>query len=263
MLKFMQKSDTLAEAEYDGYTIKREYGERGYSFSYVTESCAEAVRKYAKKEEIPLVYTEVPRQALGALISKFRHADVDAEDASASTYRVTVKSELALLDEIPTVRCGEVSLGKIADEDISEYARLSREPSANEFWGYDYRLDNSEPSDEYFINEAKAELMRGTAISLAVRFKGTFIGEAVLFGFDLSGGAEIGIRLLSEWRSQGLGALALEALIQFAEKIGLVRLRAEVMCENAASVRLFSSFMDEVFCEGGRVYFELSAEEDE
>ena len=122
MLKFTPKSDTLATAECEGQIIKRVYGKRGYSFSYVTKRCAQAVREYAKREEIPLVYTEVPKEELGELLSKFRHADIDAEDASATTYRVAVKSELALLDKIPTASCGEVSLGEILDGDICEYA---------------------------------------------------------------------------------------------------------------------------------------------
>ena len=263
MLKFEPINESLAVAEYAGGRVNRIYDGRGYSFTYLSEECAEAVREYALREEIPLVFVGVPREALGALLSGYRHADIDAEDSGSLTYRVSLKSEISLISEFPTAECSGVVLGEILDKDIPDYARLSRETADLGVWGYDYREDIKEPSDEYFLSEARADFARGAAMSLAVRYEGKFIGEAVLYRFDLSGGADIAIRLLPEWRSRGLGSHALSALLSVAEDIGLVKLRAEVMHRNLPSIALFSSFMDEVGRDGERVYFELSAEEDE
>ena len=263
MLKFVPVNDKLAVAEYGGIAITRAYGESGYSFSYTTPEALSAVREYALKEEIPLVFFGVPKEELGGLLSNFLYADVTAEDKERTSYTVRVKSELDFLSEIPSAECLGVTLGEIEEADAAEYARLSRETVLSGLWGYDYREDTPDPEDSYFLSEARLDFERGAALSLAVRTEGSFIGEAVLYRFDLEGGAEIALRLLPEWRSRGLGSRALEALLSVAEDIGLSRLTAEVMLENAPSLALFSSFMDEVRRDSERVYFELIAEEDE
>lgn len=262
MISFNPITEELAVCEFDGGQMKRIYSNGEYSFSVDSIRAAEAVREYAIKEEIPLVYTDVAPELLGELLSKFRHADIDAQDAARSLYRVRVKSEAQLLSELPAVECGGVELSPILREDIPEYFRLSTDMDTNKYWSYDYREDNAEADGEYFFLEQLRDFERGAAITLAVRAEGKFIGEAALYGFDLAGGANIALRLLPEWRSRGFGSLALEAVFTLAEDIGLISLYAEVNRENLPSLALFSSYMDKVGERGETVLFALYAEEE-
>ena len=92
-----------------GCLIVRIYDGGEYLFSYpypLTESADESgaveeVSLYALREGLPLVFIDVPRESLPILLMGFRHADVDAEDETADTYRVTVKSECALIKKAP------------------------------------------------------------------------------------------------------------------------------------------------------------------
>ncbi len=259
MLKFKPISENLAVAEFNGALINRIYDGVGYSFSYAGDAAVEAVRAYARKEEIPLRFVGVPAAELGGLLARFRHADIDAEDPERSSYRVSPRSEAELLDGVPEAECGDVTLSALDERDIADYARLCRDRGTNKYWGYDYSEDNESPDDRYFFESALGELARGTAISLAVRRSGVFIGEAVLYSFDLEGGADIALRLLPEWRGMGFGSLALEGLLSVAESIGLTCLRARVLKDNGASLALFSAFMDKSGEDGESVSFVLSA----
>ena len=263
MLKFKSVDDNLATAEYGGKKIERIYSEDGYSFTYTDKDGALAVRDYAVREEIPLVYTDVPREALGELAGLYRHLVIDALDMDASVYRVAVQSECLLFGEIEEISSQQISLTEIYDGDAQEYARLSKDPEGLKYWGYDYRMDNPDPSDGYFLSEMRRERALGTALSSAIRLDGRFVGEVLLYGFDYEGGGEIAIRLLPEYRGKGLGGEALSLLLQLAEEMGLISLYAEAFCENEASVRLFSAYMDVYERTEDKVYFRLSAKEEE
>lgn len=263
MLAFKSETDDLAIAFYEGCPIKRIYKDGVYSFSYTSQSAIETLREYVRKEEIPLRLTGVPKDALGELLVRFRHADVDAEDTERSFYRVSIKSEAELIDAVPTVECDGVVLSALTPSDVADYARLCRDGDTNKYWGYDYKDDVPLPSDEYFYESAMQDFCRGSAISFAVRYSGSFIGEAVLYAFDLAGGAEIALRLLPEWCGRGLGSLSLEALLCAAEGLGLITLRASVNKKNTVSLGLFSAFMDKESESDDCVNFILRADEEE
>jgi len=262
MLVFEPLTECLAVAKLGDEEIKRIYSDKGYSFSVSTLAGCEAVREYTRREEIPLVLSELPASLLGELLATVRHADVDALDFERTVYRVAVKSEADLLCEVPSIEYEGVELTPIRREDIADYFRLATDGETNRYWSYDYREDNPDPDGEYFFSEQESDFARGVAITLAVRTDGCFIGEATLYGFDLAGGASIALRLLPEWRSRGYGGLALEALLNLAENIGLLKLFAEVKEENLPSLALFGSYMDELSREGGVVRFCISAEEE-
>ena len=215
------------------------------------------IRLYAIKEEIPLVFSDTPGECVGNLVSTFRYTEASAEDREASSYRVTVKSECSLLDEIPTLEYDELTLSAISDTDFADYATLCRDFEVNKYWGYDFSEDSSDPDDPYFLETAQSELSRGVAASFALRLDGEFIGEALLYAFDFLGGAECGFRILKEYQGRGLGKATLEALLNIAERIGLVELRATVMEQNTVSKCLISQYMDEVSRADGRIYYKL------
>lgn len=263
--QFTPDDDTEpAFSAYGGCILPRIYdGE--YLFAYpiaLTDSAdilgaVRAVADYTVREEIPLVFFDVPCEDVGALVSAFRHCDIDAEDIERSTYTVRVKSECAMLDEPPSSEYDGITLDAIGDADLGYYGYLCSDPDTNRFWGYDYREDSADASDKYFLGEAMREFAAGAAIHYAIREDGCFVGEAIIYGFDLVGCAEVAIRLLPKERGRGIGRRAVFALVDVARGIGLVSLRASVMKENTASVKLFSSLMEKTGEDSGKINFAL------
>ena len=226
-----------------------------YSFAYPIAmvddaepmAAVEQIRLYAIKEEIPLVFCDVPAEELGGLIPKFRHASIDATDPDNKCYTVRIMSEVAMLDEIPIVNGPDaVCLTPITEADDELYFALATDLDTNKYWGYDYRQDEPNPEVDYFRENSDAEFGRGTAISLAVRVKGEFAGEATLYSFDLLGGCECAVRLLPTFRGQGYATDALNLLKRLAKGMGLVFLMATVDKENIASQRMTAKCLDEV-----------------
>ena len=239
-----------------------------YAFLFPFELSADAdprsaireIGEYAIREELPLVFSDVPSDAL-SFFSGFRHMDVDAEDDEGSAYRVRIKTECELLCEIPELEYGRVTLNELCEADIYDFARLSRSEKTNRFWGYDYREDAPEAEDGYFLETARAEFSRGVAMSLAVRAGGVLVGEACLFAFDGMGGAKYAVRLLPEFFGRGLGTEASLALFRFARSVGLKRIYASVMEENTASVKMASKLMTPIGTSDGKVDFEINLSE--
>ncbi len=246
-----------------GCLLVRIYDDGEYLFSYpysLTESADEAgaieeVALYALREGLPLVFFDVPRESLPVLLMGFRHADVDAEDEYAETYRVTVKSECALVKKAPEVTLGEVTLRELCDKDKESYAKVCLDAENNKYWGYDFRDDEPDADAEYFMSVAKNERAIGTAISFAILHGDEFVGEAALYAFDCRGGAEMAIRVLPEYQGKGYSGDALTALFEVCRRIGLIRLYAEAFAENKASVAFCSKYMDLLSDEGGKVVF--------
>ncbi len=207
-------------------------------------AAADEIRLYSIKEEIPLTFIDVPSEELSGLLSLFSHADVETEDAERDSYTVRIMTEAALLSEIPSASCGEISLSALTDSDKLPYERLSRDKKTNEYWGYDFGADNPDADGEYFLRTAYEEFARGVALTLAVRQGEKFVGEAVIYAFDMQGGAECAIRLLPEYRGRGIASCALRLLFEIGEKIGLMRLFATVNNYNEASLRLFGEKME-------------------
>ena len=200
---------------------------------------AEEIRAYAIKEEIPLVYTEVPKENLGELLPLFRHANIDAEDEEGRFYTVRVMSEAYLLGEMPVCEGNNgVSLTPLTPRDDEIYSRLCKDEDTNRYWGYDYSCDEPDPEDSYFRESAEGEFDRGVAMCMAIRVNDVFAGEAILYGFDLKGGCECAVRLLPAFRRKGYAVESLNTLKRLAARMGLVYLCATVAKENAASIHM-------------------------
>ena len=246
-----------------GCLIVRIYDAGEYLFSYpypLTESADEAgaveeIALYARREGLPIVFVDVPRESLPVLMMGFRHADIDAEDENADSYRVTVKSECSLIKKAPEITYGKVSLRELCDEDREAYARICLDAENNKYWGYDFREDAPDADADFFMNTAKNERALGTAISFAVLCDGAFIGESALYGFDCRGGAEVAIRILPEYQGRGLSGEILLATFEVCRSIGLMRLYSEVFSENIPSIAFCSKYMEIISDDGTRVVF--------
>ena len=218
-----------------------------------------AVNEYAMREEIARIFTDVPKESLPQFFEIFRHLDVDAEDEYGESFRVKIKTECELLEEIFDFNSEDISLTALTDADTESYAKLCRDDETNKFWGYDFREDFSEiVSDSVFIENAKMEFLRGTAITLAVKRGESFIGEATLYAFNGMGGAELAIRLLPDARGKGFGNKTFYALKEYAKAIGLVRLFAFVDKRNKNSLKYLGNLMETVGEDATRVKFSQS-----
>lgn len=215
----------------------------------------EEIRRYAVKEEIPLVFCDIPAEALSLLLPLFRHSSVDAADTEGEYFTVRIATELSLIDEIPFAEDGELCLCALRAEDKEKYAALCRDEETNRYWGYNYRQDYPDAEDGLFLEIAENELKAGVALALAVRYKGEFCGEALLYAFDLRGGAQCAVRILPEYRRRGLALGALGLLSRIAEGMGLISVNATVDCENIPSVKMCSAFFDRQVRDGKNIVF--------
>lgn len=247
----------------DALAIRVFDGERfSFVFPYpITEKAdlslvVEKIVRYCILEEIEPIFENVPREeAITFFRLGFRHVNCDSDSADSETYRITLKNECALIDKYPKALFENVELTDLADEDIRDYARLWRDEENNKYWGYDYRDDYQDSDDGLFIELAKRDFALGSAVSLAIRVDGRFVGEALISSFDYKGGADVAIRILPEYHKQGYASAALSLVFDVAAQMGLVTLYARVYRENTASVRLFSKDADEKNEENGIFVF--------
>ena len=219
------------------------------------------IAEYAVKEEIGLLFREVPADRLSSLCGRFCYSDLRLEAGDRNTYSVRMRSEADIIGRVPTVKEKEITLSAIKPKDILAYAGVCREESALSLWGYDYREDEPNPSDKYFYDIQRSEFERGVSMTFGVRWRRQLIGEASFYAFDYRGGAEIGFRLLPDYRGMGLGRATLEALFAAAEEIGLDTLYATVDNRNTPSLELLSQYMDKETEENGLTHFVLRGEE--
>lgn len=235
-----------------------------YSFAYPLPLVEEAdsygavleIRAYAVKEEIPLVYCDVPRDELATILPTFRHITLDATDSEGEYYTVRVMSEAMLIEDTPIVNGPqEICLTPLTTSDDELYFRLCTDRETNKYWGYDYSADEPNPTLTYFRENAEAEFNRGNTICLAVRANGEFAGEATLYGFDLLGGCQCAVRLLPEFRHRGYATQSLNLLKRLASSIGLIYLVATVDAENIPSIIMTKKCFEQIESDGERVKF--------
>lgn len=251
-----------ALSAYAGCLLIRIYdGEYLFSYPIALDEGADEllaldeIRRYAVKEEIPLVISDIPREKLGEVVSMFRHASIDVADTDGDFYTLRPVSELSLISKVPSENIEKIELTQLCPDDEEKYATLCRDAESNRFWGYDFREDAPYADDSYFMQMAENEFNRGIAVSFAVRCEGAFVGEAILYAFDLKGGAECAVRILPEHRRKGYAKAALSMLPKIASRLGLVCLYATVDGDNIPSKLMCESIFDSYTVDGKNIVF--------
>lgn len=249
--------DIAVGFSHDTFLVRRFFGE-GYEFSYPLALSKEsdidgalcALEEYCRRHEIPLVYCDLTRTECDALKAQYRFSREESFDISEAgeceklIYRLTVENECALLDGVPTLSDGTLTLSALCEEDVGSYALLCRDEEILEVWGYDYRDATPDLSDRDFYLMAMEEFEAGISVSFAIRMNGRFIGEAVLYAFDGRGGAEFSIRIFSGYRRMGYARRALSILFDFCENtLALCRLDGVCLKDNAPSRAMMASMM--------------------
>ena len=160
--------------------------------------------------------------------------------------RIDVGTELDSLPRIPTVKSERLSLTPLRPSDREAYNALCLDDDRNRWWGYDYRtgLNGAPLTDDYFLSAANADFAARRAVNLAVRLKGRFIGEVVLYNPDYRGGFEQGCRIAPAYAGHGYGTEAFAAAADWAlYHLSLTRVVAKCFKENEASHRMLSASM--------------------
>ena len=241
-----------------------EYGEYIFLFPIdlsdgadLPQALDEIVR-YCVAEDVPVKIADIPCEALALLFeSGYRHIDIDATDPEGESFCAVIKSECALAARAPEISDGSLALTELTPKDEAAYARLSRDETGLEFWGYDYRIDRPDAHDGFFIATAIEERAVGVSLTLGARLEGELIGEVVFHAYDRKGGADFAFRLLPEYRGRGLGVRLFDLAVRAARAHGLARLFGRVMKKNVACLSLIEKRMELTEDDGAVANFAL------
>ena len=222
------------------------------------EAALVSLADYSVREMVPLIITDVPRDELDFIMSVFPHVDACAYEEDDDTFFIKVNNECDMLSCVPKIELDGIALDEITDADKDVYAQLCRDRNLNRYWGYDVDADNPDGASDFYLEVAKREFDEGVAVTLAIRESGELVGEATVYGFDYRGGACIAVRVLPHCHSRGIGSRATRALISLAKDMGLSVLRAEILNENEASIKMTSKLMKLDKTTESKTYFTLS-----
>ncbi len=214
--------------------------------------------QYAVREMIPFILTDIPREELSVITELFRHVDATCYEEDDDSFFVKVNNECDMLDLVPSITESDVTLDGITEADAENYAALASDRELNRYWGYDALADNPDGDPAVYLDTVRREFDTGVAITLAIRLDGKLVGEAVMYAFDFMGGAQIAVRVLPAYHGRGVGSKATRALIALAREIGLLRLGAQIMNENKASIKMTSKYMKVEMIDSCKTTFTLS-----
>lgn len=160
-------------------------------------------------------------------------------------YSVTVKNELYAIDSVPVIEAQRIILNGITPDDSAAYFRLCTDDERNQWWGYDYRTACEAPETNFFYLDQKADFEARTAMNFAIRYKGKFAGEVILYNFDFNGICEAGVRILPEFDKRGIGKEAMQTIVNYAiYSLGVDAVRTKCFKENLASKKMLSAVMN-------------------
>ena len=222
----------------------------------LTEACRN-LAGYTRRELIPLIISDIPRDELGVITDLFRFVDAACYEDDDDTFFVKVNNECDMCDELPVMELEGIRLDSFCENDDAAYAELCRNRELNKFWGYDVDVDNPDADDSYYRSVTEREFSDGVAMTFAIRVDGELAGEATLYDFDYFGSASIAVRVLPAFHGKGVGSRSLHALIEVARLLELCEVRTEIMNENVASIKMTSKYMNVENSENGKTKFTL------
>ena len=224
-----------------------------------TEAALTALEEYARTEEIPLVLTDLCEEDLEALCDRYLHPRVHTlpgEEGEPPLYLIEVITEAMTVEETPTLYGDGVTLTAPNRKDITPYARLCRDEEILALWGYDFREDYPDATDEDLFALTEREFALGLTLPFFIYYHDTFVGEALLYAFDGRGGAECAIRILPEYRRLGIAKETLATLCDYARNtLKMIYLEGACRIQNLPSRALLDHTMPLLSeCDGIRRY---------
>ena len=260
---FSEDDSDVEFALKDGFLFVRLFEDfLGYMFMYPIalggnadeKAALNEISAYCVKENIPEILYNVASDKLPILLSCVRHAEIHAMERGA--FAVEIKTELSMLESDIDYERDGLSLSLPSQKFAKDYYNLVSDKEHNRFYGYELTDDNPEMTPTDMIAELLREYGRRRTLTLFAVQKGKLIGEAVLYDFDGRGGAEISFRVAKAMTGQGFGRKILASLVDIAEELGLLEIRARVHKDNEISLTLIKSQgFDEVCAENSVIYF--------
>jgi len=116
---------------------------------------------------------------------------------------------------IPTIFVENLVLKPLSVEDATSYHSLNVDDKNNEFWGYDYREDNSSPEGDYFYQTVLEDFNQRKSFTFGIYSEGKLIGESVFYNIKMGGECEVGIRFFPDYQNKGYGTLVLKRVCDF------------------------------------------------
>jgi len=177
----------------------------------------------------------------GLRISKIQYKPLKIEEKISAQ----INSELTMLKELPKISTDNLTIEIIEEKETELYNKLCLDDNHNKYWGYDYHEHmEGQPPYDYFYKGAKTDFENRVSLTMAIRYNGNFIGEAVICEFDFRGNANLGIRILPEYTGKGFGNEAFSALVSYAiYELGLSGVTAYCYKQNTPSFNMLSSCM--------------------
>ena len=198
----------------------------------------------------------------GLRTSKMQYQPVDL----IHKYLVHIHSPAAQLKEIPVLHTDRLALTPIFERDKQAYLTLNTDIENNQYWGYDYREDETlagHITEDTFYDGVQYDMQIGDSVNFAVRLQedADMIGEGIVWNFSADARCELGCRLMPAYHGKGYGKEAFGALAQFAKNSLHLQPWARCFKQNEGSRRMIlangfhESREDETY-----FYFELSEE---
>lgn len=244
---------SVALGEQCGETLHIHIEKALYSVEGVYPATVQAYAQRFADESVRWINREDDADDRGLRTSKLQYRPAFL----AEKYCFEVQNELYELAEAPAIGTARLTLSPLTDADRAAYTRLCMDDERNRWWGYDYRKDwRGEPLEDYFLDVARADLAKHSALNLAVRLEGKCIGEVIFYRFTGRGSAELGCRIAPEFAGNGYGTEAFAAAADWGlYELRLAAVTAKCYKENAASERMLQSCMHRSGDDGTFAYF--------
>lgn len=229
-----------------------------YSLAYME------ISEYCKMQGVPEIVVGVPREHKDMMLRGAKKYEF-AEDDDGSLV-IEVFTECMLSEELPEILWDDVYLGEFAMSYASEYEKLVKNVNLNRYFGYNLTDDIPNGSGVDFINFVRSEFDKSESMTFAATVMtdggdNLFVGEGTLYAFDGRAGASLSFRVIPKHHGRGFGKKIFMALCGIASKIGVDTLFAEVMKDNAPSLRILSEYSEPQCFDGEKYKFVFSVKQ--
>lgn len=123
----------------------------------------------------------------------------------------------------PVIKGDGIVLSSITEKDKKDYFNLYTNKTLNKYWGYDYKKDIKEPTEDAFFNMQLNDFKQKDNMCLAIRKNknSKMLGEVVLHNFTFDKKVEVGVRLFRKHQGKGYASKAVKLICEYAKSLGL------------------------------------------
>lgn len=146
------------------------------------------------------------------------------------------------LHSIPTIFVSNLVLKQIDKTDAYAYHLLNVDDKNNEFWGYDYREDNTSPEGDYFYQTVLEDFEQRKSFSFGIFLEEKLIGECIIYNIKMGGECEIGLRFFPDHQNKGYGKSILKRVCDFLIlELKMKKLHVKCFNQNIKSIKIIEN----------------------